>query len=253
MSRNSLFHAYYDALYQDKDYQKETDLVFKLSRKFGLKSPQKVLEIGCGTGNHTIHLAKIAPYLVAIDIDERMVKLAKAKIPESNSLKIIHTSIEDLKEDNFDLALAMFNVVTYISKPAELHSFMKGVSHKLVQGAVFVFDCWNGVAAIKDPPQVKKGKVDYRGEKIEYSLIPTTNFLNQRVRMDYTLKVTSGKRVRQDSFSFVQMLWTPAQIIFAAEEAGLEVVLCSPLGGADRVATENDWKIIFCCRKSRQD
>ena len=70
MAAESLFYQYYDVLFAGKDYSAETDLMFQLSRRYGIGEPASVVEIGCGTGNHTEHFAsRRLKQLTAIDID----------------------------------------------------------------------------------------------------------------------------------------------------------------------------------------
>lgn len=250
-SNLQLYDKYYDFIYHGKDYKKETGLIFNLSKKFGIKSPKKILEIGCGTGNHTMLLAKTGISLVAIDIDLEMVKIARKKLSDRQNVKIIHTSIEHLKEKRFDLVIAMFNVVTYIESCKQLIQFMKGVAKRLNRNGVFIFDCWNGVAAIKDPPKrLKKTTVKQDGMTLEYNLTSQTDFFNQKTRLNYEIKVKSGRIIEQGNSSFDQTLWTPMQVRFAIEEAGMKVIFCSPIMQPDKEATETDWKIMFCCKKS---
>ena len=248
MSRDNLFYRYYDALFHDKDYTSETNLIFELSRKFGIASPRKLLEVGCGTGNHTQELAKRGIPLVSIDIDKNMAALAKEKIKQSH-VRIEHTRIEDLQDKNFDVIMALFNIVTYIPTVPELISFMDGVAARLRRRGIFVFDCWNGVAAMKDPPRVKKVSVRHDNKTIDCTITPKTDFFNQITTLTYDFKVTDGSKIEKDSFSIPQILWTPMQIRWAVEQSGLEVVLCSPFLGIKRPATQDDWKIMFCCRK----
>lgn len=248
---SSLYQKYYDFIYQNKDYKSETSLVFNLSKKFGIKAPQKILEIGCGTGNHTEFLSKSSKDLVAIDIDLAMVKIAKKKLSDCPNVKIIHTPVERLKEKKFDLAIAMFNVVTYIDTTRELISFMKGVARCLNKNGIFIFDCWNGVVAMKDPPkELKKTTIAQSGLLLKCNLTSQTDFFNQKTKLNYDIKVKSGRLVEHGVSSFDQTLWTPMQVRFAVEESGMEVVLCSPIMQPDKEATEKDWKIMFCCKKS---
>lgn len=246
----NLFYQYYDILFRNKDYEGETRLIFKLLEKYGKSDSQRILEIGCGTGNHTLSLAKKGfKKLIAIDIDSRMVDIAKKKLKKKSNVQVLHTSVEELDKEGFDLILGMFNVVTYISSSRELKDFMENVSKRLVPGGIFIFDCWNGVAAIQFPPGSKKTLLKHKGEKISCLLTSKTDLLNQKTTLNYKIKVTKNRDVKQGDFSFIQTLWTPMQIKSVVEQAGMEVVLCSPLMQADKVATHKDWKIMFCCRK----
>jgi hypothetical protein len=52
----SLFHRYYDRLYASKDYAGEVATVLAAAEaRFG--RVQSVLEVGCGTGNHSREFA----------------------------------------------------------------------------------------------------------------------------------------------------------------------------------------------------
>ena len=52
-----------------------------------------ILEIGCGTGNHTVELAKKVSQVLALDIDPQMVALAKDKIEKQLSRKLMQCHI----------------------------------------------------------------------------------------------------------------------------------------------------------------
>lgn len=252
MNKPSIFYGYYDILFKSKDYSKETEIVFKLAKKYG-KAPTTVLEIGAGTGNHTIEIAKKATTVLAIDTDPNMVHLAKEKIDNLNikNVTVTEKSIEQLDSQSFDLSLALFNVVTYISEIDQLVSFMKGVSTHLAPDGIFIFDCWNGVAAIKDPPKSKNITVHQNGKLIESNLTSKTDLFNQKTTLNYNIRVTNGKFTEEDDFSFDQILWTPMQIIQALKEAGLEMIFCSPLMEPESKATDKDWKIMFVARKPK--
>ena len=69
MENNTIFYHYYDAIFSEKNYRKETEFIFKKASESLGRSPEKILEIGCGTGNHTMNLAGKNIPLTAIDID----------------------------------------------------------------------------------------------------------------------------------------------------------------------------------------
>lgn len=191
--------------------------------------------------------------LVAIDIDEKMVAAAKEKLKkvQLKNIRVMNSRIEDLTEDGFDLAVAMFNVVTYIPDTKSLLSFVKAVAKRLKPGGIFVFDCWNGAAAIKDPPKVKKSLLTFGNKKITYTLTPDIDFYNQKVTMNYEIEVSSKSFSEVGGYSFNQTLWMPREIEAAILNAGLEIVLVSPTMHPDALVSEKDWKIMFCVRKPR--
>ncbi len=251
MRNSDLYYQYYDALHKDKDYKKETDLILSQTRRQGISHPKKILEIGCGTGNFTFLIGKKTSNLTAIDIDPKMVEIARKKLARIvlPSVRFLTLPIEKLKERNFDLALALFNIVTYIPDERRLKSFMKGVYERLLPGGVFIFDFWNGIAAILDPPKKKKIAVKERRKKINSILTPKTDFLNQKVVLTYALTVAENKKITKGVFSFDQILWTPWQIKSAVQEAGFKIANSFPLMKPNKPITEKDWKVMFVCKK----
>lgn len=252
-TNSKLFYQYYDTLFSKKDYFLETQICFKLAQKYGLGKPKKVLEIGCGTGNHTLVLAREKIALTAIDIDPEMVKIAKEKIKKAgiNNVKILHKKIEDIKNNQFDLVVALFNVITYVPTQEELESFIKGVERNLAPGGVFIFDCWNGVAAILDPPKHKVTKIKQNGKEIKFEVYPVTNFFNQETILNYQIIVREKKATFKGRYSFSQTLWTPMQMLSSARKTGLENTLISSYLNLEKKATEKDWKIMFVFRKPK--
>ena len=71
------YAAYYDLLYADKDYAAESDWIHGLIQDLR-PGASSLLELGCGTGGHALHLARKGYSITGIDLSERMVALANA-------------------------------------------------------------------------------------------------------------------------------------------------------------------------------
>lgn len=72
------FAKYYDLCYSEKDYSKETGFLKFLIKKYKI-SGKKILEVGCGTGGHAIHLCREGFDVVGIDLNKEMLDVAKKK------------------------------------------------------------------------------------------------------------------------------------------------------------------------------
>jgi len=130
------FYKYYDILFSSKDYSTETEFVFQVAKQYLQKPVERILEIGCGTGNHTIELAKSKYPITAIDIDKQMIKLCIAKI---NQLNLNNIEVKDIRVQNmngrkYSIALSLFNVINYISEFDELVSFFTSINNHLQLG-----------------------------------------------------------------------------------------------------------------------
>ncbi len=71
----------------------------KIIRLLGLKNGNKLLDVGCGTGSLLIVAKKLHPEIdvVGVDIDEKILKIAKNKTQKENfKIKYIKTSADKL-------------------------------------------------------------------------------------------------------------------------------------------------------------
>jgi len=253
MGNKSLFYEYYDQLFGTKEYGQETSCVLKMAAANRSGALSKILEIGCGTARHTLELASRNIPVFAVDIDPHMLAKARENIDASGlaNITLHHGPVDTLAERDFPLALALFNVITYIPDQEGLRAFMLNVYEKLVPGGMFIFDCWNGIAAILDPPQSKNFATMHHNKRITCHLSSRTDFFQQRTMLDYAITVSdaAGKVIGQETHSFSQTLWTPQQIRFAVLEAGFAIHACCPAFQPEKRASAQDWKIMFACQK----
>ena len=251
---DKLFYSHYDAMFAGKDYAGEVETVLRLGN---CRAPARILEIGSGTGNHTQALARLGHTVVAVDgVDGDMVRVARKKIAalppqQAARIRYVHGDVQQLPLETYDLATAMFNVVTYIPDIASLESMMEAVASRLKPGASFVFDAWNGVAALRDPPVGKTMVVETKQHTLRIELTCRTDAALLRSDLCYCIEATSkeGGAPEYGKHPFIQTLWTPAVISEAAASAGLMVAALHPFNDLSRPATESDRKVLFHCRK----
>ncbi len=97
-------------------------------------SKAKILEIGCGTGRHTVRLNSKGNQVIGIDVSEGMLKKAKEKIPEG---EFIHGDFmeQEFEQSSFDKVF-MSLVLEHISN---LDSFFQKIVNLLnTQGEVLI-------------------------------------------------------------------------------------------------------------------
>ncbi|MBQ4821768.1 class I SAM-dependent methyltransferase [Aquimarina sp. MMG016] len=95
----------------------------------------EILEINCGTGEDAVWLAKQGYSVIATDISEQMIEVAKRKqSDELKSLKFKTLDINDLQntifQKKFDVIFSDFGGLNCLS-PDELQTFFKATSEKL--------------------------------------------------------------------------------------------------------------------------
>jgi len=123
------------------DFSKNYDKIFPLNDKKlelidntfkNLKEKRediKLLDVGCGTGNYSIALAKKGYQLKAFDIDAEMISLAESKMKESRvnidfyRLGMMHIK-EKFNSSSFDGIYIIGNVLVHLSQ-TKINKFLK--------------------------------------------------------------------------------------------------------------------------------
>ncbi|KAG8363894.1 hypothetical protein BUALT_Bualt19G0070000 [Buddleja alternifolia] len=112
-------------------------LVDSIIQKSGIKPTDTILEIGPGTGNLTKKLLEAGKYVVAVELDPRMVLELQRRFqgtPMSNRLKVIQGDVLKCDLPYFDICVA--NIPYQISSPLTF----KLLSHRpLFRCAVIMF------------------------------------------------------------------------------------------------------------------
>jgi SAM-dependent methyltransferase len=246
-----LFYKYYDAIYSGKDYSGEVESILGLYRTVVGGSPQRILDVGCGTGKHSCCFASAGHEVIGTDIDVDEIAIASRKalsLPEPRP-QFYGVDIAELDQSEFDLAVSLFNVISYIHGIGALKSFLSAIRDKLKTGGLFVFDCWNGVAVITDPPQVKKSFIHTDTAEIEVETIPALDLMSQTVDVRNRVKVhLHSTHTEYFEYAYRQFLWTPAVLTDILTSCRFEVLSMNPSMRHMEQAAATTWKIMLVCR-----
>ena len=120
-----------------------------LVKVFNKQKARKILDIGCGIGEHTIALAKEGFMLYGFERSELMIKEAKKKhalLPKriKNRIKFFSGEYEDSISkinDSFDAAIFMGNSISH--NPDKYKSILKLTSEVLSKSSVMMFQITN--------------------------------------------------------------------------------------------------------------
>lgn len=145
------YAKFYDALYQDKNYHVEADYIDSLIKNYA-PTARKVLDVGCGTGNHSIALAQQGYDVSGIDLSYDMVEFARKKMI-AKSKESISFDVGDVRrlssEVKYDVILLLFHVFDYITDPFDVNCVVKAIHGALAPGGICILDFWH-TPAVKE-------------------------------------------------------------------------------------------------------
>ena len=227
------YARYYDLLYRDKDYAAEARHVHDIIQKHA-SGARSILELGCGTATHAIHLAAMGYSIHGVDRSHEMLAAATNGIqkagPETASL--IRLTEGDIREvrlnDRFDVIVALFHVISYLPTNDDLKAALKTAQTHLKPGGIFLFDCWYGPAVLSDPPVVRVKRMEDNTTSVvriaEPVMHPNENLVDVNYQIFIRKKSCSRIEVLQESHR-MRYLFRP-EIEWFLNNSELKLVDC---------------------------
>lgn len=145
------YAAAYDALYEDKDYAAECDLVENVFATYADGNVRRVLDLGCGTGGHSVVLARRGYDVVGVDRSQHMLHAARGQ-GSTARFELGDLGQITLPDEPFDAVLMMFGVLSYQVDNADVRAALQTARHHLRPGGLLFSDVWYGPAVLAQGP-----------------------------------------------------------------------------------------------------
>lgn len=132
----------YDRVMSHVDYQQWAAYLAGLISHFAPR-PERVLELGCGTGNITYPLLHhLDTNFLATDVSTEMLAVARSKKRATDDrLRFEEMDFRNIRVDgSFDVVLLVYDGVNYLLDAAEVARLVESVSSLLNPGGIFLFD-----------------------------------------------------------------------------------------------------------------
>ncbi|MHA1938039.1 MAG: class I SAM-dependent DNA methyltransferase [Candidatus Thorarchaeota archaeon] len=251
MSVFDKYASFYDSLYGDKEYVAECDFIESILKKFSGRPVNKILDLGCGTGGHSIPLAKRGYTLTGVDISEEMLSEARGKSDIAGvDIDFRLGDIRNLSLDaSYDTTLAMFAVISYQPTNEDLIAAFNTVRRHLEQDGLFIFDTWFGPSVLAIRPTEREKSIENNDQRIVRIAKPSLDINRHVVEVDYTVRSFKGDELIQDLHESHQMryLFTPEVKLFC-KITDFELIHFCPFMDLDRPPTEEDWNVTWIAR-----
>jgi SAM-dependent methyltransferase len=142
------FAAVYDRLMEEMPYSDWMSFARRCWDRYGV--PKTVVDLGCGTGNMTIPLARSGFSVFGIDLSSEMLSVARNKWdePYTRGLRDEAGTIRWLQQDMrdwelpepIDAVISFCDCLNYLTEPEDIVATIRQTYSGLAQGGLFLFD-----------------------------------------------------------------------------------------------------------------
>lgn len=143
---------YYDLLYRSRNIVHDINLLEHMFKEFTKLKIRNILDLGCGTGDHALELARRGYRVIGLDISREMIHIANTK-KNLNNVMNVEFRVHDIRNFNlgkkFDVVIALYGVISYLVTSEDIVSTLRNVRRHLVNDGLFIFDFWHLSGQIK--------------------------------------------------------------------------------------------------------
>jgi SAM-dependent methyltransferase len=246
-----IYAGVYDSLYQDKDYEAECDLLEAVFQRFGQAPVHHVLDLGCGTGNHSIRLAQRGYAITGVDRSPDMLASARQKAKDSQpeagmEVEFLEGDLRSFRSSQvFDAVLMMFAVLGYQVENADVLAALHTARQGLKLGGLLVLDVWYGPAVLVMRPTDRVKVIPIIDGTILRVASGRLDTRHQTCTVRYHLWRLEGNVLTDETSEEHTMRYFFArELEFFFQQAGLTLETLSAFPDLDRQPDETTWNVL---------
>jgi SAM-dependent methyltransferase len=243
----------YDALYHEKNYQAECDLIERLLRTYGDGQIKRVLDLGCGTGNHVLPLCARGFEVIGVDRSESMLAQARNKAVQSAYSKPAVFHKADLRDldlhRHFDAVLMMFAVLGYQLQNEDVIAALRATRRHLRSEGLLLFDVWYGPAVLFQRPSERIKIIPTSVGKIVRASRSELDTRRQTCTVCYHVwKFHADRTVSETEEEHTVRYFFPLEMSLFLESSGFTLLRLGAFPEFDAEPDEQSWNVLGVAR-----
>ncbi len=247
---SEVYAGHYDGLYSSKNYQSECDLVEDIVKRYASKKPNTILDVGCGTGGHSIEMAKRGYLVTGVDLSQSMLNLAaeKSKLqPFLHQPQWVCGDIRNFETGHqHDLAIMMFAVIGYLASNSDVLSGLRNVRRHLKTGGLFVCDFWSGPSVLAMRPSDRIREVEIQGGKVIRAASTSLDIVSHTADITFKLWTILQDRLHSETSETHHLRYFfPLEFDLFLSNAGFELKSISAFPSLDKTLTTESWNALI--------
>ncbi|MBI1826783.1 MAG: class I SAM-dependent methyltransferase [Planctomycetes bacterium] len=276
-----LYSGVYDALYADKDYEAECDLIERIIANHGRISSSAfdILDLGCGTGRHAISLADRGHHVLGVDRSLHMISKARERASREVSFRRVEApppftrgeqrgvsqspqakrperelefAVGDIRnfrcDRKFDVALMMFAVIGYQLEDEDVVAALRTARVHLRDGGLLLFDCWYGPAVLREPPTSRMKPIERESCRLLRVSTPRLDVPRRRVTIHFSLDEAQSATPQHWEETHCVRFFFDEDFDRFLSTAGFSLVRVGSMPDFDRAADETTWNVLVAAR-----
>ncbi len=242
----------YDLFYKDKNYEAECDMIEEIFRCHASGQVSTILDLGCGTGNHAIPLARRGYQVTGIDRSHDMLAIAKnkAKIALQSGIDktpaFIKGDVRSLDlEQTFDVVLMMFAVLGYQTTNADVLAALQIVRRHSRPGGLFICDVWYGPAVLAIRPGDRVKVIAALDGKVIRVASGSLDVYHQIANIHYnTWTIKEKTIVSEEEETHRMRYFFPQELELFFAQSDMKVLKISSFDNPKKSPTEQTWNCL---------